>query len=97
MTGPEDVMFSPAVKAEQMRLGSRTLFEDRDWKTEITDDLRIRAALPTIEWLVGRGATVTACSHLGRPKGKPDDRWSMAPVEMPPSRMASKRAFPIGG
>src|SRR5689334_24131755 len=40
MTNPEDVMFSPAVKAEQMRLGSRTLFEDREWKTEITDDLR---------------------------------------------------------
>ena len=40
MTGPEDVMFSPAVKAEQMRLGSRLQFEDRDWKTEITDDLR---------------------------------------------------------
>jgi phosphoglycerate kinase len=47
---------------------------------EITDDLRIRAALPTIEWLTGHGATVTACSHLGRPKGKPDERWSMAPV-----------------
>lgn len=40
MANPEDVMFSPAVKAEQMRLGSRTLFEDREWKTEITDDLR---------------------------------------------------------
>jgi uncharacterized protein len=40
MANPEDVMFSPAVEAEQMRLGSRTLFEDREWKTEITDDLR---------------------------------------------------------
>jgi len=40
MSNPEDVMFSPAVKAEQMRLGSRTMFEDREWKTEITDDLR---------------------------------------------------------
>ena len=47
---------------------------------EIVDDLRIRAALPTIQWLVERGAHVTACSHLGRPKGKPDDRYSMAPV-----------------
>ena len=46
----------------------------------ITDDLRIRAALPTIEWLQQRGAKVTACSHLGRPKGKPDARYSMAPV-----------------
>jgi phosphoglycerate kinase len=46
----------------------------------ITDDFRIRAALPTITWLQEHGATVTACSHLGRPKGKPDPRFSMAPV-----------------
>jgi len=46
----------------------------------IEDDLRIRAALPTIEWLVERGARVTACSHLGRPKGAPDPRFAMAPV-----------------
>lgn len=46
----------------------------------IDDDLRIRAALPTIEWLLERGAEVTACSHLGRPKGKPDPRYSMEPV-----------------
>lgn len=47
---------------------------------EITDDLRIRAALPTIEWLVGQGATVVACTHLGRPKGKVDPRFSVEPV-----------------
>jgi phosphoglycerate kinase len=46
----------------------------------ITDDLRIRAALPTIAWLQEAGATVTACSHLGRPKGEPDPRYAMAPV-----------------
>lgn len=47
---------------------------------EITDDLRIRAALPTLRWLQDQGASVTACSHLGRPKGAPDPRYSMAPV-----------------
>lgn len=46
----------------------------------IQDDLRIRAAIPTIQWLLDHGAAVTACSHLGRPKGKPDEQYSMAPV-----------------
>lgn len=47
---------------------------------EITDDLRIRAALPTIAFLQEHGAIVTACSHLGRPKGEPDPKFSIAPV-----------------
>ncbi len=47
---------------------------------EITDDLRIRAALPTIEWLREHGAAVVVCSHFGRPKGEPDPRYSLAPV-----------------
>ena len=47
---------------------------------QITDDLRIRAALPTIEWLRDQGATVVACTHLGRPKGKVDPRYSVEPV-----------------
>ena len=46
----------------------------------ITDDFRIRAALPTINWLTERGASVVAASHLGRPKGKPDAKYSMDPV-----------------
>lgn len=46
----------------------------------ITDDFRIRAALPTIEWLTERGANVVTASHLGRPKGAPDPRYSMDPV-----------------
>jgi phosphoglycerate kinase len=51
----------------------------------IDDDLRIRATLPTIQWLVDHGALVTACSHLGRPKGKADPRYSIEPVR---SRLA---------
>ena len=47
---------------------------------EITDDLRIRAALPTLQYLVDAGAKVTACSHLGRPKGAPDPAYAMDPV-----------------
>ena len=47
---------------------------------DITDDLRIRAALPTLRWLLDAGATVTTCTHLGRPDGKPDARFSVEPV-----------------
>jgi len=46
----------------------------------ITDDFRIRAALPTIEWLTSRGAQVVTASHLGRPKGEPNPKYSMEPV-----------------
>ncbi len=47
---------------------------------EVADDFRLRASLPTLEWLLTRGAEVTVCSHLGRPKGKIDPRYAMAPV-----------------
>ena len=46
----------------------------------IADDLRIRAALPTLRWLQRQGAAVTACTHLGRPQGRPDPRCSVDPV-----------------
>ncbi len=46
----------------------------------ITDDLRIRAALPTLSWLQSQGAKVTACSHRGRPKGQANPEFSMNPI-----------------
>jgi phosphoglycerate kinase len=46
----------------------------------ITDDFRIRAALPTINYLVESGAKVVCASHLGRPKGAPSPKYSMGPV-----------------
>lgn len=54
----------------------------------ITDDLRITAALPTINWLVEHGATVTTCTHLGRPKGAPDPQYSVEPVRQRLSELA---------
>ncbi len=46
----------------------------------ITDETRIRAALPTLQYLLEQGAALIVSSHLGRPKGKPDPAQSLAPV-----------------
>ncbi|MEV4945957.1 phosphoglycerate kinase [Streptomyces sp. NPDC053755] len=48
--------------------------------TNITDDGRIRAVLPTVKALAGAGARVVVASHLGRPKGAPDPAFSLAPA-----------------
>ncbi|MFD1717978.1 phosphoglycerate kinase [Georgenia deserti] len=48
--------------------------------TRITDDGRIRAALPTLQALLAQGARVIVTAHLGRPKGAPDPAYSLAPV-----------------
>jgi phosphoglycerate kinase len=51
-----------------------------DDQSRITDDTRIRATIPTLELLIERGARVVILSHLGRPKGKPEPKYSLHPV-----------------
>jgi len=60
-----------------------------DGKT-ITDDGRIKASLPTINSLVERGAKVVVLAHLGRPKGEPDEKYSLAPAAIRLSELLNK-------
>jgi phosphoglycerate kinase len=58
----------------------------------IDDDLRIASARPTIDWLLEQGSAIVACSHLGRPKGVPDPKLSLAPVA---ARLAELLGRPV--
>ena len=59
----------------------------------ITDDKRIRAALPTIQYLLEQGAAVIACSHLGKPKGEVKPELSLAPVAVRLSELLGKEVI----
>ena len=56
----------------------------------ITDDGRVRAALPTLNYLIQQGARVVACSHLGRPDGEPNPKYSLEPVAQRLSELLGK-------
>ena len=57
---------------------------------KVGDDTRIRAAMPTLNYLLEHGAAVILCSHLGRPKGGPDPKYSLRPVAEYLSQMMGK-------
>src|SRR5260370_7520887 len=57
---------------------------------EITSDKRIKASLPTIQYVLEQGAGVILASHLGRPKGKPNPEMSLKPVAMRLSELLGK-------
>merc|ERR1719218_491686 len=57
---------------------------------EITDETRITASIPTIEYLCKKGAKVLACSHLGRPKDGPEEKFSLKPVAKRMGELMSK-------
>ncbi len=56
----------------------------------VTDDTRVRAALPTLRYLMDRGAKVIIVSHLGRPKGEPDPQFSLRPVRRTLQRLIGR-------
>ena len=68
-----------------LELGSKRVFIRVDFNVpldgaRVTDDTRIRETLPTLEFARARGARLVLASHLGRPKGKPDPKYSLRPV-----------------
>ena len=81
---------------EDIEVGGKCIFLRVDFNVpldrqrNITDDTRIRSALPTINYLLDEGAKVVIAAHLGRPKGKPDPKYSLAPVAKRLSRLAEK-------
>jgi phosphoglycerate kinase len=75
----------PKLNVEQLDLAGKRVFLRVDFNVpldggRVVDDTRIRAAMPTIEHCLTAGASIILASHLGRPKGTVDPRYSLAPV-----------------
>jgi phosphoglycerate kinase len=73
------------LRLEQVALEGKRVFLRVDWNVpldgaRVSDDTRITAALPTLQHCLKAGAAVVIASHLGRPKGKPDPKYSLRPV-----------------
>jgi phosphoglycerate kinase len=86
----------PKLSIRDLELKGKRVFVRVDFNVpmndagEITDDTRVRASLPTIQWALERGARLVLASHFGRPKGKPNPKMSLRPVAVRLSQLLSK-------
>ncbi len=91
----EKIMTIPRVN--QLELKGRRVFirvdfnVPQDQKGRVTDETRIQLSLPTIQYVIGAGGKAILASHLGRPKGKRDRKYSLAPVAERLSQLLGKR------
>ncbi len=79
-------------RAVLVRVDFNVPTEEKDGRVRITDDTRIQETLPTIQYLLGRGAKVVLMAHFGRPKGKPVAKYSLEPVA---ERLAELLEIPV--
>jgi len=87
----------PKLSIEQLDLRDRRVFVRADLNAPleggaVSDETRLTAVLPTIRRALASGAAVVLASHLGRPKGKPDPKYSLAPIA---ERMAALLGQPV--
>lgn len=87
---------TPKLDIEEIQVAGKRVFYRVDFnvpldeQANITDDTRIRSILPTLNYLLDEGASVIIGSHLGRPKGKKNPKYSLAPIAKRLSRLLDK-------